>query len=393
MTPETRLMQDLHVDSLDVVELIMAIEDAFNVSLPDKAPDPIYKQLFTRPQFCMRDFAELVYIRQGCGPAQPWLSFRKRRLAQPPATAPLSFSQLGGRVFKVDYWRGALYAELGAGRNKLRRFRRATDGMECLELPDANVEIGSDHRGSTADEAPAHTVPVSRFLVDVEPVSTSAFSRFLNSAGPIPREILEEWFLCTEKDKRREHELIRPSEEGWRPVEGAERFPMMLVSWYGANAYSLWANRLDWTRYRDEEGGFLPTEAQWEYAAHGPTHRTFPWGEDEPTSDRMRQASHEPGQRYQAPTLPLADVNERLGVSRFGLRHMAGNVWQWCRDSYCSKFYGTSAASERDAICREPTGVKVERGGSWIGPAFLCRTTYRRGRPPPPKAGASDSGA
>lgn len=33
---ESRLVEDLGADSLDVVELIMAFEDEFNVSLPDE---------------------------------------------------------------------------------------------------------------------------------------------------------------------------------------------------------------------------------------------------------------------------------------------------------------------------------------------------------------------
>ena len=32
----TRLVEDLGADSLDIVELIMAFEDEFNVSLPDE---------------------------------------------------------------------------------------------------------------------------------------------------------------------------------------------------------------------------------------------------------------------------------------------------------------------------------------------------------------------
>jgi len=175
---------------------------------------------------------------------------------------------------------------------------------------------------------------------------------------------------------------VRTTESGWEPVAGTERFPMILVSWFGANAYSLWVNRRDWRGYRDDEGSCLPSEAQWEYAARGAERRTWPWGEWEPTANLMRFGRHEAGRKYEARTMPLAEVNEQLGVSPFGLRHMAGNVWQWCRDSYCAKFYQMPMAAERDAVCRESTGVRVERGGSWIGPAFLCRTTYRRGRTP-----------
>lgn len=34
--PTSRLVEDLGADSLDVVELIMAFEDEFNISLPDE---------------------------------------------------------------------------------------------------------------------------------------------------------------------------------------------------------------------------------------------------------------------------------------------------------------------------------------------------------------------
>ena len=36
ITAETRLVEDLGADSLDVVELLMAIEETFGVSVPDE---------------------------------------------------------------------------------------------------------------------------------------------------------------------------------------------------------------------------------------------------------------------------------------------------------------------------------------------------------------------
>ncbi|MCL1858137.1 MAG: acyl carrier protein [Oscillospiraceae bacterium] len=36
ITPETNIMEDLGADSLDVVELLMAIEETFGVSVPDE---------------------------------------------------------------------------------------------------------------------------------------------------------------------------------------------------------------------------------------------------------------------------------------------------------------------------------------------------------------------
>ncbi len=36
ITPETNLTKDLEADSLDAVEIIMAIEDEFNIEIPDE---------------------------------------------------------------------------------------------------------------------------------------------------------------------------------------------------------------------------------------------------------------------------------------------------------------------------------------------------------------------
>jgi len=36
ITPNSRLIEDLGADSLDVVELIMAFEDEFGITLPDE---------------------------------------------------------------------------------------------------------------------------------------------------------------------------------------------------------------------------------------------------------------------------------------------------------------------------------------------------------------------
>src|SRR4051812_24367573 len=65
--PESRLIEDLHCDSLDMVELVMEVEDEFDLALPDTPPHLAYKQVFTRSPFRLRDLAELVYLQQGSG--------------------------------------------------------------------------------------------------------------------------------------------------------------------------------------------------------------------------------------------------------------------------------------------------------------------------------------
>ena len=36
ITPETNLMKDLEADSLDAVEIVMGIEEEFNITIPDE---------------------------------------------------------------------------------------------------------------------------------------------------------------------------------------------------------------------------------------------------------------------------------------------------------------------------------------------------------------------
>src|SRR5262249_36329993 len=148
---------------------------------------------------------------------------------------------------------------------RLPQYRRRSDGMRCNLIPSASVEIGCDVPDTCLDERPKHVVQLDTFLIDAEPVSTTAYCRFLNSIGAVYPEVLQDWFVLDPEDDRDEHVLVGLTGTEWRPVPGTEKWPMILVSWYGANAYSLWANGRDWKNYRGEPGtesdSFLPTEA------------------------------------------------------------------------------------------------------------------------------------
>merc|ERR1712190_414817 len=104
---------------------------------------------------------------------------------------------------------------------------------------------------------------------------------------------------------------------------------MFLVSWYGANAYSLWANGQNWENYKMTVDSFLPTEAQWEFAARGAQIQSFPWGNAMATPSLLRVGWGEEGlDDFTLGAIRLVDVNVEMGLSKSGLRHMAGNVWQ-----------------------------------------------------------------
>jgi acyl carrier protein len=376
ISPASRLIEDLYCDSLDMVELIMAVEDQMVVTIPTtNEANSVCKAVFTRKESRLSDLAEVVYLQQGSGRPEPRASWR-RKPSPPPSQIDIPFCQLGGR------WDGERDLPLLESLDNdlpSRQFRRRSDGMRCIMLPAATVEIGTDDPSFDRDSSPRHQVPLDSFLIDAETVSTTAYCRFLNSIGSVEHDQLLDWFLLSDSDDRTEHVLIEQTEAGWQLTLGCEELPMILVSWFGANAYSLWANKRDWRNYRIEGGAasvsFLPTEAQWEYAARGPTFKEFPWGDEPASVERMRYGQHTIAETYTATTLPMDAVNATVGMSPFGLHHMAGNVWQWCRDWYDAKFYSRPDATERNAFNRSETGIRSERGGSWVGPAELCRSS------------------
>jgi formylglycine-generating enzyme len=379
VVPSSRLIEDLHCDSLDLIELIIGIEDRFSVTIPNGDPTHFaVKSVFTRSPFRLRDFAEIVHLQWGTGTPEQ----RHRRVQRPstePTTIQVPFTQLSGRF----EWEGqavdALFELLPT--ETVPQYRCRSDGMRCLLIPAAEVTIGNTESDSFADEKPIHSVHLDSFLIDAEPVSTTAYCRFLNSIAASDSDI-GRWILTDATDDRIDHMLIERSHQEWTPVAGCDELPMILVSWYGANAYALWANGRDWNEFRTN-ADFLPSECQWEYAARGTRPRRFPWGDRlEPDKSQLVSAQHYPGKEYQPQSLPMKPVHFPLGVSPFGLFHMAGNVWQWCRDWYASDFYQMPQASEPNPVNVLPTDVRSERGGSWVGPTELCRSSYRRGRAP-----------
>eukprot|EP00913_Durusdinium_trenchii_P010613 g9957.t1 len=222
------------------------------------------------------------------------------------------------------------------------RYYRSTDGMESILLPASMARIGDDTNCPTAreNEGPSHVVELSSFLMDIEPVSLGAYARFLNLTQPSQDELFD-FCLLPAEDARCCHIPLTLGEEGWQVKPGVPpNWPMILVSWYGANAYALWAHGEDWRSYKTASKSFLPTEAQWEYAARGPETMQFPWGNDDATPDLLNvcwdASTYDSKGNVTAHVatpleeLPLVGVNVLMGVSPFGLRGMAGNVWQ-CR--------------------------------------------------------------
>ena len=103
----------------------------------------------------------------------------------------------------------------------------------------------------------------------------------------------------------------------------------------------------------------LPTEAEWQFAAAGPSAKTYPWGNDWDG----RFANIEESGLSRTTAVGMYPV----GAATCGALDMSGNVWEWTLTEYESgKSDNISSAASR-----------VVRGGSWYGNRFSARAAYR----------------
>jgi formylglycine-generating enzyme required for sulfatase activity len=132
-----------------------------------------------------------------------------------------------------------------------------------------------------------------------------------------------------------------------------------------AETDSLPATNVPWnqaTKFCQDQGKRLPSEAEWEYAARGTDGRLYPWGS---TFDSSATNSKEAGVGRLVPVGSLAK-----NKSPFGVLDMSGNVWEWTADNY--KPYPGHVSG-----FTVPGDAKVIRGGSYTSDQVHVTTTAR----------------
>jgi formylglycine-generating enzyme required for sulfatase activity len=187
-------------------------------------------------------------------------------------------------------------------------------------------------------EAPVHEVVLKKFCIGRYPVTVQEFGEFINDGG----YQMEKYWTGGGFG-----EFTEP--ENWAEQQRYPNRPVVNVSWFEASAYCAW------------KGGRLPTEAEWERAARGPSGSRYPWG-NEPPLDSAR-ANYE-GEIVHATPVGVYPK----GNSTEGLCDMLGNVDEWCSDWFAS--YESPAGSSDEKY-------KVLRGGSWSSNSLLVRVSYR----------------
>jgi toxoflavin biosynthesis protein ToxD len=235
--------------------------------------------------------------------------------------------------------------------------RLAGDVSAMVEIPAGRARLGLDprhvdgvvdrYRGVgvlrewIAKECPEYEVELAGFRIGALPVTNLEYRRFLEATS-FP-ELPSSWTF------------------GRYPVERANH-PVYTVSVAAADAYAAWVARRTGRQLR------LPSEAEWEYAAAGPSRREFPWG------DAWRDGACNTVELRVLGTTPVGMFPE--GASPFGVLDLAGNVEEYVADDYRAYPGG---ALVRDDLMVGGGGYRVARGGSFSRFADLARCRRRHG--------------
>ena len=147
-----------------------------------------------------------------------------------------------------------------------------------------------------------------------------------------------------------------------------ESLPINCVSWWEASAFCIW------------DGGFLPSEAEWEYAAAGGSQQLeYPWGTAAPGTSNQ-YAIYGCNYPSAAPCTGVGNIapvgTATLGAGVWGQLDLAGNVWEWNLDWYAAYVPSTDGAYLTTATNR------VLRGGVFYGVASTLLPPSRDDKSP-----------
>ncbi len=247
-----------------------------------------------------------------------------------------------------------------------------------VHVPGGQFFMGSDD--DLPQEKPAHNVKLSPYCIDIYEVTTEAYLKCSDDGKCKRASKVNDWDGIRSHD----HDVFDPLCNVRQPGDRS-RHPINCVEWDMASTFC------------SAEGGRLPTEAEWEFAARSPDGRRYPWGDDDPTGERLNACGSECvawGKKNHvdvrgmyasddgfANTAPVGSFP--AGKSRFGLEDVVGNVWEWVAD--WSAPY--TASAQVDPKGPAEGTAKVIRGGAWNGsePAWV-RPTFRYQNDPKTKS-------
>ena len=237
-----------------------------------------------------------------------------------------------------------------------KEFADCADCPQMIVVPAGTFLMGSPEteKGRGPEEGPQHHVTIPHaFALGRFDVTRDQYAVFARATGA-SADAKCDW--------------RNPKFRG-APFTQTGNDPAVCVNWAEANAYTSWLSRKTGRRY------FLPSEAEWEYAARAGSTTARPWGET---------ISHEEA-NYGADVCcgPLALGRDRwlttspvgsFPPNPFGFADVIGNVWQWTAD--CGEDYARTPRDGSAATSGDCT-KHIVRGGGWFHGPDAARSATR----------------
>jgi sulfatase modifying factor 1 len=172
----------------------------------------------------------------------------------------------------------------------------------------------------------------------------------------------------------------------WTSVAGGqENLPIACVTWQEAYAFCIW------------DGGFLPSEAEYEYAeAGGSQQREYPWGSTPPGTGNqyaIYRCYYPEGPAGSAMCTTgatnIAPVGTAtLGAGLWGQLDLVGEVWEWNLDWFYETYADSYADSCTDCAFLTASSMRVVRVGGFADPASFLQPSSRDQNEPWIRGGA-----
>ena len=238
--------------------------------------------------------------------------------------------------------------------------------------------MGAPNNFGWAAERPQHKVKLSPFKIDIYEVTNKQYCEFLNSALNSDEIKITNGNVYDAKNDK--HLLYKPassspfseieySNDEFVVVKGKENFPVVFVTYYGAE------------KYASSRGERLPTEAEWEYAASWDGARKYLFSTSSNVIKEAEANFEDSGDPFEnSEVIKSSVVGYYSAASPIGCKDMSGNVWEWCSDNFKYNFY----KEFKDTVvsnpkCMETSTMKTIRGGAWNTEPIVTRNTIRLG--------------
>lgn len=186
-------------------------------------------------------------------------------------------------------------------------------------------------------ECPVHSVRIEPYRISKYPITNAQYRLFcLATNAPFPESLQE---------------------------NSIDNHPVWGIDYREALDFSNWFSSMMGESFR------LPTEAEWEFAARGPQHLEYPYGN---AFDPTKANTFESGIGTTTPV----DFFDRY-ASPFGICDMAGNVEEWTTDFYAP--YPGGDWIDDDLTHTLGKQYRILRGGSFARGGDLSRCARRHG--------------